>query len=56
MLGAQHGYVAILYDLLAATPILLTIGVFIAARYGAVARYRFRQLSGACSSYRRSGA
>jgi predicted permease len=31
MLGAQHGYVAILYDLLAATPILLTIGVFIAA-------------------------
>jgi len=34
MLGAQHGYVAILYDLLATTPILLTIGVFIAAQYG----------------------
>jgi hypothetical protein len=34
MLGETFGYVAILYDLLAATPILLTIGVFIAARYG----------------------
>ena len=34
MLGETVGYVAILYDLLAATPILLTIGVFIAARYG----------------------
>ena len=34
MLGAKFGYVAILYDLLAATPILLTIGVFVAARYG----------------------
>jgi predicted permease len=34
MLGTQFGYVAILYDLLAATPILLTAGVFIAARYG----------------------
>jgi predicted permease len=34
MLGAQHGYVAILYDLLAATPILLTAGVFIAVHYG----------------------
>jgi malate permease and related proteins len=34
MLGAQFGYVAILYDLLAATPVLLTAGVFIAARYG----------------------
>ena len=34
MLGTQFGYVAILYDLLAATPILLTVGVFIAARYG----------------------
>ncbi len=34
MLGAQHGYVAILYDLLASTPILLTAGVFIAAHYG----------------------
>jgi predicted permease len=34
MLGAPLGYVAILYDLLATTPILLTLGVFIAARYG----------------------
>ncbi len=34
MLGVQLGYVAILYDLLAATPVLLTVGVFIAARYG----------------------
>ena len=34
MLGPQYGYVAIIYDLLAATPILLTVGVFIAARYG----------------------
>jgi predicted permease len=34
MLGAQYGYVAVLYDLLASTPILLTLGVFIAARYG----------------------
>jgi predicted permease len=33
-LGPQYGYVAVLYDLLASTPILLTIGVFIAARYG----------------------
>jgi predicted permease len=32
--GAGYGYVAILYDLLACTPILLTIGVFIAARSG----------------------
>lgn len=34
-LGSGYGYVAILYDLLASTPILLTVGVFIAARYGA---------------------
>ena len=34
MLGQQYGYVAILYDLLATTPILLTLGVFIAARTG----------------------
>ena len=34
VLGAQRGYVAILYDLLATTPILLTVGVFIAERYG----------------------
>lgn len=33
-LGAQYGYVAVLYDLLASTPILLTVGVFIASRYG----------------------
>lgn len=33
-LGERFGYVAILYDLLAATPLLLTVGVFIAARYG----------------------
>ena len=33
-LGAQYGYIAVLYDLLASTPILLTIGIFIAARYG----------------------
>jgi predicted permease len=34
MLGAKFGYVAIIYDLLAATPILLTIGAFASARYG----------------------
>jgi len=34
MLGAEHGYVAILYDLLASTPLLLTAGVFLSARYG----------------------
>jgi predicted permease len=34
VLGAQRAHVAILYDLLAATPILLTVGVFIASRYG----------------------
>jgi predicted permease len=34
MLGAPFGYVAILYDLLAVTPILLTLGAFVAARYG----------------------
>jgi len=33
-LGARYGYIAILYDLLAATPILLTIGMLIAARFG----------------------
>jgi predicted permease len=33
-LGARYGYIAILYDLLASTPILLTIGMLIAARYG----------------------
>jgi predicted permease len=34
MLGTQFGYAAILYDLLATTPILLTLGALIAARYG----------------------
>lgn len=34
MMGPRFGYVAILYDLLATTPVLLTLGVFIAARYG----------------------
>jgi predicted permease len=34
MLGRQFGYAAILYDLLATTPVLLTLGVFIAARFG----------------------
>jgi hypothetical protein len=34
VLGSQFGYVAILYDLLAVTPILLTLGAFVAARYG----------------------
>ena len=34
VLGEQNGYVAILYDLLAHTPLLLTVGVFVAARYG----------------------
>jgi predicted permease len=34
MLGAEYGYAAILYDQLASTPLLLTIGVFLAARYG----------------------
>ena len=37
-LGSQYGYIAILYDQLAATPILLTVGVFIVARYGAAAQ------------------
>jgi predicted permease len=34
VLGARHSYVAILYDLLAHTPLLLTFGIFVAARYG----------------------
>ena len=34
MFGAEHGYVAILYDQFASTPLLLTIGVLIASRYG----------------------
>jgi malate permease and related proteins len=33
-LGARYGYVAILYDLLASTPVLLTVGMLVAARYG----------------------
>ncbi len=32
--GERYGYVAVLYDLLASTPILFTLGIFIAARYG----------------------
>lgn len=34
MLGAEHAYVAILYDQFASTPLLLTIGVLIASQYG----------------------
>ena len=34
MLGPEQGHVAILYDQLAHTPLLLTFGVFIAAQYG----------------------
>jgi predicted permease len=33
-LGQRYGYVAILYDLLATTPILLTVGMLTAARFG----------------------
>jgi predicted permease len=33
-LGEKYGYAAVLYDLLASTPVLLTAGVFVAARYG----------------------
>lgn len=33
-LGAEHAYTVILYDALASTPLLFTLGVFIAARYG----------------------
>jgi predicted permease len=33
-LGQQYGYVAVLYDLLATTPILLTVGMLTAARFG----------------------
>lgn len=33
-LGEDRGYLAILYDQLAATPIMLTVGLLIAARYG----------------------
>jgi len=33
-LGSQYGYIAILYDLLATTPVLLTIGMLTAARFG----------------------
>jgi predicted permease len=34
MLGGRWGYVAILYDQLANTPVLLTVGALIAARFG----------------------
>jgi predicted permease len=33
-LGSRYGYVAILYDLLATTPVLLTVGMLTAARFG----------------------
>ena len=33
-LGVEYAYTAILYDLLASTPLVFTVGVFIAARYG----------------------
>jgi predicted permease len=33
-MGQQYGYIAILYDLLATTPVLLTVGMLIAARFG----------------------
>jgi malate permease and related proteins len=33
-LGERYGYIAILYDLLAATPVLLTVGMLTAARFG----------------------
>jgi predicted permease len=33
-MGQQYGYIAILYDLLATTPILLTVGMLMAARFG----------------------
>jgi predicted permease len=32
--GADYGYVALLYDLLASTPVVLTVGLIVAARYG----------------------
>lgn len=34
LLGPEQGYVSIVYDQLAAMPMLLTTGVFLAARYG----------------------
>ncbi len=34
LLGKDKGHVAILFDLLAHTPLMLTLGAFIAARYG----------------------
>jgi len=33
-LGERYGYIAILYDLLATTPVLLTVGMLTAARFG----------------------
>ena len=33
-MGQQYGYIAILYDLLATTPVLLTVGMLLAARFG----------------------
>jgi predicted permease len=54
-LGAQHGYVAVLYDLLASTPNLLTIGVFIAAQYGNGRAVSIKASPGAVHSCLRSG-
>jgi len=34
ILGSRYGYIAILYDLLATTPVLLTVGMLTAARFG----------------------
>jgi hypothetical protein len=36
VLGLGNGYIAILYDLLATTPVLLTVGMLTAARFGSV--------------------
>jgi len=47
VLGAQCAYVAILYDQLAHTPLLLTIGAFISARFGS------RKTSSASASLKR---
>lgn len=41
MMGPEYGYMAILYDLLATTPVLLSLGVLIAARYGSGASVSF---------------
>ncbi len=33
-MGQRYGYIAILYDLLATTPVLMTVGMLISARFG----------------------